>query len=200
MQQWIRPRLNLTQSKAIVLNCTKRLIFLNYFYAHANHGTSGGKRLMGASIEKRTAAKHLAELLKEFAREEAKREHESLEKVRSAKIKELFGKHLEPSRAEGDGRDRAHTPKTHHLFLRIVILVARGPADGMSVRQIAQELGVEPIVVAACIGLHVHLERRRSQVVPLPLPKDYWVPTEDELITSADLEPPDLMNSPSRHS
>jgi hypothetical protein len=155
---------------------------------------------MGASIEKRTAAKHLAELLKEFAREEAKIEHESLEKGRSAKIKELFGKHLEPSRAEADGTVRAQTPKTHHLFLRTVALVARGPAAGISVRQIAQELGIEPVVVAACIGLHVHLEHQRNQLVPLPLPKGYWVPTEDELITSADLEPPDLVNSPSRHT
>jgi hypothetical protein len=54
---------------------------------------------MAASAENRkTAAKQLAELLKEFAREEAERERENLAKVRSAKIKELFGKHLEPSK------------------------------------------------------------------------------------------------------
>jgi hypothetical protein len=61
----------------------------------------------GSSIRhSRDSAKQLAELLKEFAREEAKQERESLEKVQSAKIKDLFGKHLEPFRAKravGDG-------------------------------------------------------------------------------------------------
>jgi hypothetical protein len=51
---------------------------------------------MARSVGGKSAAKHLAELLKEFARQEAERERQSLEKIRSAKIKKLFGKHLEP--------------------------------------------------------------------------------------------------------
>jgi hypothetical protein len=62
--------------------------------------------MAAASDNRKTAAKQLAEL-REFAREEAKQERESLEKVQSAKLKELFGKHLEPfdaERAVGDGK------------------------------------------------------------------------------------------------
>jgi hypothetical protein len=60
---------------------------------------------MAGSIEDRkAAAKQLAELLKEFAREEAKNERESLQKVQSARLKALFGKHLQPSKAHR--RDR----------------------------------------------------------------------------------------------
>ena len=63
--------------------------------------------MAAASDNRKTAAKQLAELLREFARKEAKQEHESLEKVQSAKLKELFGEHLEPfdaERAVGDGK------------------------------------------------------------------------------------------------
>jgi hypothetical protein len=54
----------------------------------------------GDRDNRKSAAKQLAELLKEFAREEAKQERESLEKVQSARIKDLFGKHLESFGAE----------------------------------------------------------------------------------------------------
>jgi hypothetical protein len=63
--------------------------------------------MAAASDNRKTAANQLAELLREFARQEAKQERESLEKAQSAKLKNLFGKHLEPfdaERAVGDGK------------------------------------------------------------------------------------------------
>jgi hypothetical protein len=63
--------------------------------------------MAAASDNRKTAAKQLAELLREFTREEAKQERENLEKVQPAKLKDLIGKHLEPfgaERAVGDGK------------------------------------------------------------------------------------------------
>jgi hypothetical protein len=58
---------------------------------------------MAASIENRkAAAKQLAELLKEFAREEAKNERENLHNAQSARLKALFGKHLQRQRLATD--------------------------------------------------------------------------------------------------
>lgn len=82
------------------------------------------------------------------------------------------------------------TPKTHYLFLEIVATVAQADGGGMSVRDIAKSLSLDPDVIAHCIALHVHLERQSNRPMPIPLPDGYWIPSADEMIDRVILEPP----------
>lgn len=81
------------------------------------------------------------------------------------------------------------TPRSNELFFQIVAAVSLAETGGLSVRTIAKELSLDPTVVAQCIGLHVHLNGRNANPVPLPLPTDYWIPEVDEIITASRLDP-----------
>ena len=88
----------------------------------------------------------------------------------------------------------AATPKTHYLFLQIITTVTQSAHGGMSVREIAEALQMDPDVVAHCIALHLHLERQTPQAMTIPLPEGYWVPEPDEIIDRVVLEPPGRHN------
>jgi hypothetical protein len=79
--------------------------------------------------------------------------------------------------------------KTHYLFLLIASAVSRS-SNGISVREIARELGYDPQVVAHCIGLHLYLERRSPTDVPFLLPLKYVAPDPHDVITRGMLASP----------
>jgi hypothetical protein len=83
----------------------------------------------------------------------------------------------------------AKTFRTHYLFLLIVATVSRVP-NGMSVRDIGKTLGYAPDIIAHCIALHLYLERRNREGIPIPPPPDYVVPGPEDIITRTMLEPP----------
>ena len=79
--------------------------------------------------------------------------------------------------------------KFHYLFLLISAAVSRGP-QGISVREIARELGYDPQAIAHCIGLHLYLERRSPMEVPFAVPMKYVAPDPHDVITRGMLLPP----------
>jgi hypothetical protein len=83
---------------------------------------------------------------------------------------------------------RHDTPPTHYLFLRIIAMVGQS-AKAMTVADLATALKTSCEVVAQCIALHLHLERKIVPELLLPTPADYWVPGETEVITSSMLRP-----------
>jgi hypothetical protein len=83
----------------------------------------------------------------------------------------------------------AKTFRTHYLFLLIVATVSR-TRNGLSVRQIGETLGYPPDTIAHCIALHLYLERRGREGMPIPPPSDYVVPGSEDIITRGMLEAP----------
>jgi hypothetical protein len=79
--------------------------------------------------------------------------------------------------------------KSHYLYLLVSSAVSRGP-DGISVRDIARELGYDPQVIAHCIGLHLYLDRRSPMEVPFAVPMKYVAPDPHDIITRGMLLPP----------
>jgi hypothetical protein len=85
-------------------------------------------------------------------------------------------------------RQQQHTPKTHHLFLRIVAMVSQS-TNPMTVADIGKALQLPADVVAQCIGLHLYLKRKRVIEIPIPPPADYWAPKVTDVISRDLLEP-----------
>ena len=81
-----------------------------------------------------------------------------------------------------------HTPPTHYLFLRIVAAVGQS-SKRMTVGDLAQVLKTPVKVVTQCIALHLYADRKQVAQLPLPLPADYWVPNETDVITKKMLQP-----------
>jgi hypothetical protein len=80
------------------------------------------------------------------------------------------------------------THPTHYLFLRIVAAVGQSPKP-MTVGDLGKVLKMPPTVVAQCIALHLYVERKSVAQLPRPLPADYWVPCETDVITKKMLQP-----------
>jgi hypothetical protein len=80
------------------------------------------------------------------------------------------------------------TPKTRHLFLRIIAAVLQSP-NPMTVDDLGVALTTSPDVIAHCIGLHLFLEQKRAGELTLPPPVDYWVPKATDVITKEMLQP-----------
>ena len=83
---------------------------------------------------------------------------------------------------------RRDTPPTHYLFLRIFAAVGQS-SKRMTVSDLAQVLKTPVKVVAQCIALHLYAQRKPAAQLPLPLPADYWVPSETDVITKKMLQP-----------
>jgi hypothetical protein len=80
------------------------------------------------------------------------------------------------------------TPQTHYLFLRIVAAVGQS-SKPMTVGDLAKALKMPAMVVAQCIALHLYIERKPVAQLPMPLPADYWVPGQTDVITKKMLQP-----------
>lgn len=80
------------------------------------------------------------------------------------------------------------TPKTHHLFLRVVAMVSQSTKP-MTVADIGKALGLPADVVAQCVGLHLFLESKCVGEMMIPPPADYRVPKIDDVISRKMLEP-----------
>jgi hypothetical protein len=77
---------------------------------------------------------------------------------------------------------------THYPFLRIIAAVSQSRAS-MTTVDLGRVLDTPPDVIAQCIALHLYLERKRIEEIPIPLPVDYWVPQATEVISRTLLEP-----------
>ncbi len=83
---------------------------------------------------------------------------------------------------------RDSMPSTHYLFLRIIAMVGQS-TEPMTVSDLAKGLKTLCEVVAQCIALHLHLERKAVPELLLPPPADYWVPAHTDVITPEMLRP-----------
>ena len=80
------------------------------------------------------------------------------------------------------------TPKTHYLFLRLISLVSQSSAP-LTVADLGKVLDLPSEVIAQCIALHLYLERKQVEELPIPPPTDYWVPKAADVITRYMLQP-----------
>lgn len=69
------------------------------------------------------------------------------------------------------------TSQTHYLFLRFIAAVGQAPRP-MTVNELGKVLETSPDVIAQCIALHLYLERKRVEEMPIAPPADYWVPPQ----------------------
>ena len=80
------------------------------------------------------------------------------------------------------------TPRTHYLFLRLISLVSQSSAP-LTVADLGRVLDIPSEVIAQCIALHLYLERKQVEELPIPPPADYWVPKVADVITRNMLQP-----------
>jgi hypothetical protein len=82
--------------------------------------------------------------------------------------------------------------RSNALFSAIVATVAASSERRLSVRAIAQRVGVSAKVTANCIALHRYLRRHagdpdRRGMVPMPMPPDFVIPGLDEEVDETTL-------------